>query len=97
MGGSRLSVCKLSALGQSYQSSVTLDRCSTFIVQTELGIKTQTPAGRRACAGYNSIQKRCRWTALFLSFSADRSSNPMSSFALLCSGITLCAQATEMD
>lgn len=39
MGGSRLSVCKLSALGQSCQSSVTLDRRFTFIVQTELGIK----------------------------------------------------------
>lgn len=56
-----------------------------------------TKAGSRACAGYNSIQKRCGWTALFLSVSADSSSNPMSSFALLCSGITLCPLATEMD
>lgn len=39
VGGSRLSVCKLSALGQSCQFSVTLDWHFTFIVQTEFGIK----------------------------------------------------------
>lgn len=39
VGGSRLSVCELSALGQSCQFSVTLDWHFTFIVQTEFGIK----------------------------------------------------------
>lgn len=39
MGGSRLSVCELSALGQSCQFSVTLDRRFTLIMLTEFGIK----------------------------------------------------------
>lgn len=39
VGGSRLSVCELSALGQSRQFSVTLDWHFTFIVQTESGIE----------------------------------------------------------
>lgn len=39
VGGYRLSVCKLSALGQSCQFNVTLDWQFTFIIQSEFGIK----------------------------------------------------------
>lgn len=50
MGGSRLSVCKLSALGQSCQLSVTLDWHFLFNAQAGFGIKeyrTSRKAGMR--------------------------------------------------
>lgn len=98
VGGSRQSVCKLSSFGQSRQFSVTLNGHFTLTVQTEdWHERVQSQAGRQECVGCNNLHKKFRWAALFLSVSDDSSSNPMSSVAILCSGITLCPQAGELD
>lgn len=55
----------------------------------------QTQAGKHA-TGHKNLPKTSRRNALFLSDSAESNSNPMSSFAILCSGITLCPQASEL-
>lgn len=47
VGGSRLSVCTLSALGRSCQFGVTLDWQFVFIVEAHLGLKS-TDVGRKA-------------------------------------------------
>lgn len=51
---------------------------------------------RREGALQGTRTQTFRRNALFLSDSAESNSNPMSSFAILCSGITLCPQASEL-
>lgn len=91
VGGSRLSVCKLSALGQSCQFRATLDWYFTFIGQTEIGIKEHRCTHGQA----NDLHKKVTWTTLILSVS-DGNSYPMSSFAILCLGIRLCSHTREL-
>lgn len=55
----------------------------------------QTQEGRHT-AGHKNLSNTFKRKALFLSDSAESNSNPMSSFAVLCSGITLCPQASEL-
>lgn len=64
-----------------------LDWYVTFIVQTWIWPEE---VHMHPCTGYNNLHKKVRWTTLILGVS-DGNANPVSSLAILCSGISLCS------